>query len=73
MSVTDEGTQFYQRCSRVLAEVGEIENLARSLQQAPNGRLRLNTDVTPVRVVAPVVSEYVQIYPQPRVQKLTLG
>jgi len=64
VSLTDEGTQFYQRCSRVLAEVVEIENLARSLQQAPSGRLRLNTDVTLARVVAPVVSEYVQIYPE---------
>ena len=64
VSLTDEGTQFYQRCSRVLAEVGEIENLARSLQQAPSGRLRLNTDVTLARAVAPVVGEYVQIYPE---------
>ena len=64
VSLTDEGAQFYQRCSRVLAEFVEIENLARSLQQAPRGRLRLNTDVTLARVVAPVVSEYVQIYPE---------
>jgi DNA-binding transcriptional LysR family regulator len=64
VSLTDEGTQFYQRCSRVLAEVAEIEHLAKSLQQAPRGRLRLNTDVMLARVVAPVVSEYVQVYPE---------
>jgi DNA-binding transcriptional LysR family regulator len=64
VSLTDEGTQFYQRCSRVLAEVAEIENLARSLQQVPRGRLRLNTDVMLARLVAPVVNEYVLIYPE---------
>ena len=71
VSPTQEGTQFYQRCSRVLAEVAEIENLARSLQQAPRGRLRLNTDVMLARVVAPVVNEYVLIYPEVSIELIT--
>jgi DNA-binding transcriptional LysR family regulator len=64
VSLTEEGTQFYQRCLRILAEVAEIENLATSLQQTPRGRLRLNTDVTLARVVAPVASEYMLNYPE---------
>jgi len=64
VSLTEEGTQFYQRCIRILAEVAEIENLATSLQQTPRGRLRLNTDVTLARVVAPVASEYMLNYPE---------
>jgi DNA-binding transcriptional LysR family regulator len=64
VSLTEEGSQFYQRCIRILAEVAEIENLATSLQQTPRGRLRLNTDVTLARVVAPVASEYMLNYPE---------
>src|ERR1700756_4620349 len=48
-----EGSQFYQRCIRILAEVAEIENLATSLQQTPRGRLRLNTDGKLGGVVSP--------------------
>src|SRR6516162_6713597 len=68
VSLTEEGAQFYQRCNRILAEFSEVENLAKSFQQAPRGRLRLNTDVTLARVVAPVVSEYVQSYPEVSVE-----
>jgi DNA-binding transcriptional LysR family regulator len=63
VSLTEEGAQFYQRCIRILAEFTEVENLAKSFQQAPRGPLRLNTDVTLARVIAPVVSEYVLSYP----------
>ena len=68
VSLTEEGTQFYQRCIRILAEVAEIDNLATSLRQTPRGRLRLNTDVTLARVVAPVASEYMLIYPEVSVE-----
>jgi DNA-binding transcriptional LysR family regulator len=68
VSLTEEGAQFYQRCIQILAEVAEVENLATSFQQAPRGRLRLNTDVTLARVVAPVVSEYVRSYPEVSVE-----
>jgi DNA-binding transcriptional LysR family regulator len=68
VSLTEEGAQFYQRCIRILAEVAEVENLATSFQQAPRGHLRLNTDVTLARVVAPVVSEYVLSYPEVSVE-----
>jgi DNA-binding transcriptional LysR family regulator len=68
VSLTEEGAQFYQRCIRILAELTEVENLAKSFEQAPRGRLRLNTDVTLARVVAPVVSEYVQSYPEVSVE-----
>jgi DNA-binding transcriptional LysR family regulator len=68
VSLTEEGAQFYQRCIRILAEVAEVENLATSFQQAPRGHLRLNTDVTLARVVAPVVSEYVLRYPEVSVE-----
>jgi DNA-binding transcriptional LysR family regulator len=64
ISLTDEGAQLYQRCTRILAEVAEVECLASSLQRTPRGRLRLNTDVTLARVVAAVVSDYVLIYPE---------
>jgi DNA-binding transcriptional LysR family regulator len=68
ISLTEEGAQLHQRCTRILAEVAEVECFASSLQLAPRGRLRLNTDVTLARVIAPVVSDYVLIYPEMSVE-----
>jgi len=68
ISLTEEGTQLYQRCTRILAEVAEVECLASSLQRAPRGRLRVNTDVTLARVIAPVMSDYVLVYPEMSVE-----
>ena len=71
ISLTDEGAQLYQRCTRILREVAEVECLASSLQRAPRGRLRLNTDVTLARVIAAVVGDYVLIYPEISVELIT--
>ncbi|HKT17963.1 MAG TPA: LysR family transcriptional regulator [Stellaceae bacterium] len=63
VSLTDEGEAFYERCSRILAELAEVESLAGALQSKPNGTLRLNADIRLAHVVAPLVGEYAALYP----------
>jgi DNA-binding transcriptional LysR family regulator len=72
VSLSEEGAQFYERCTRILAEVAEVESLASSLQRAPRGRLRLSTDVALARVVAPVIAQYVMIYPEVSVELIMM-
>lgn len=64
VSLTEEGEAFYHRCSRILAELAEIKNLASALQSKPKGTLRLNTDIALARVVAPLVGDYAVLYPE---------
>src|ERR1700749_2607677 len=64
VSLTEEGEAFYHRCSRILAELAEIKNPASALQSKPKGTLRLNTEIALARVVAPLVGEYAERYPE---------
>jgi len=64
VSLTEEGDEFYRRCSQILADVAKAESLAISLQSTPRGTLRLNTGVALAPVMAPLVAEYVTIYPE---------
>ncbi|HXS42390.1 MAG TPA: LysR family transcriptional regulator [Stellaceae bacterium] len=64
VSLTEEGEAFYERCSRILAELAEVESLAGALQAKPNGTLRLNADIRLAHVIAPLVGEYAALYPE---------
>lgn len=63
VSLTEEGEAFYARCSRILAELAEVESLAGALQAKPNGTLRLNADIRLAHVITPLVGEYAALYP----------
>jgi len=63
VSLTEEGEAFYERCSRILAELAEVESLAGALQSKPNGTLRVNTDSRLAQVVAPLLGEYAALFP----------
>jgi DNA-binding transcriptional LysR family regulator len=63
VNVTDIGRSYYERCNRILAEVEEAESMASAQQATPRGRLRLNTAVSLARLVAPLIGEYLALYP----------
>lgn len=63
VNLTEAGRAFYERCTRILADVEEAESLASALQAKPRGTLRLNTSVALARLVAPLVTEYTKLYP----------
>ena len=64
VNLTEIGRSFYERCSRILAELDEAEGLASAQQTTPRGVLRLNTSVSLARLVTPLISEYVGLYPE---------
>src|SRR4051794_37538749 len=72
VSLTEVGKVYYERCTQILAELEEADRIAGALQSRPRGTLRLYTGNALVRFVAPVVNEYLALYPEVAVE-LTTG
>jgi DNA-binding transcriptional LysR family regulator len=63
VSLTEAGQIYYERCLQILAEVEDAERVAQALQSTPRGTLRLNTSVAIPPFLAPVIAEFVTLYP----------
>ena len=63
VSPTEVGHAYYERCLQILAEVEDADNVAQALQTTPRGTLRLNTSIAIPPLLAPVISEFVALYP----------
>ena len=69
---TPTGQAFYERCVGLLADLEEAERAASDAQEAPKGILKVNGPMSfGVRQLAPLVSEFLSIYPDIEMQ-LTL-
>lgn len=64
VNLTEIGRSFYDRSSHILAEIEDAESLASAQQSTPRGTLRLNTSVSLARLVTPLISDYVALYPE---------
>lgn len=72
-SLSDEGREYYERCRRAIAAVEEADASMSARRAKPEGRMRLTAPVTYGRLhVAPVVSEFLEKYPQVAVDLLLL-
>src|SRR5215470_17603389 len=58
VSLTEVGHAYYERCLQILAEADDADQIAQALQSTPRGTLRLNP------LLAPVVAEFVALYPE---------
>ncbi|AWK88706.1 LysR family transcriptional regulator [Azospirillum thermophilum] len=64
LSLTEVGQAFYERCTRILADLDEAEQAVADLHAAPRGRLRLNAPTSfGVRHLAPAIAEFLERYP----------
>ncbi len=63
VSLTEVGQAYYERCLQILAEVDDADQVAQALQSNPRGTLRLNTSVAIPPFLAPVIAEFVALYP----------
>lgn len=73
IGLTDEGREYYERCTQVLAAVGEAESFLSSRRSLPAGRLRVTSSVLFGRLqVAPAVTSFLRQYPGLRVEMLLL-
>lgn len=69
INLTQQGEMYFERASRILGEVDELERLVTSSRAAPRGLLRINATFTFGRMrVAPVVSEFVERHPEVEAQ-----
>jgi DNA-binding transcriptional LysR family regulator len=73
ISLTDEGSEYLERCRRVLAEIDEAEASLSARRIAPKGRLRITAPVMFGRLrVAPAVLDFLTRHPALRVDVLLL-
>lgn len=64
LSLTEVGQAFYERCTRIIADLEEAERAVGDLHGAPRGRLRLNAPVSFGRLhLAPAIVAFAESYP----------
>ena len=64
VSLTEIGRQYYERCSQILNELEEADQMAGALQVVPRGQLRVHCHQGLARFVAPVVAGFLGRYPE---------
>ena len=64
VSLTEIGREYYERCTQILAELEEADRIASALQATPRGRLRVFCDTNIARFIAPVVTSFLDDFPE---------
>jgi DNA-binding transcriptional LysR family regulator len=64
LSLTEVGHAYYERAQQILNDVEDAERTAQALQTTPSGNLRLNTSVAMPPFLAPVIREFLALYPK---------
>jgi DNA-binding transcriptional LysR family regulator len=64
LSLTEIGQAYYQRCVQILAELDDADQIADAMQSKPRGSLRLNASVPIPSLIAPVIADFVRLYPE---------
>jgi len=72
VSLTEIGKAYYDRCTQILAEIEQADEVAGALQSKQRGTLRIYTATHIVQFIAPVVAEFLKLYPEVKVD-LTIG
>jgi DNA-binding transcriptional LysR family regulator len=64
LSLTDEGAAYYERCSRILAELEDAHAMLAKTTATPRGRLRVDVPVVLADfVVGPALPRFLEQYP----------
>jgi len=65
LSATEEGSAFYQRSARILADIDEAEAAVTQLHAAPRGTLRINCGIAFGKYqITPLIPEFLARYPE---------
>ncbi|MCW8327844.1 LysR family transcriptional regulator [Photobacterium sp. SDRW27] len=73
LSLTQVGAEYYEKCVSIIGELDEAEASARSQVASPKGIIRITAPVVFGRlVIAPILSEFLSLYPEIKVD-LTLS
>src|SRR6201995_1227391 len=72
VSLTEVGKAYYDRCTQILADLEQADDIAGALQSTPRGTLRIYTATHIVPFTSPVVPGFLSSYPDVKVD-LTMG
>jgi DNA-binding transcriptional LysR family regulator len=72
VSLTEIGKAYYDRCTQILADLEQADDIAGAQQSTPRGTLRIYTGAHIVQFVAPVVSDFLKQFSGVKVD-LTIG
>jgi DNA-binding transcriptional LysR family regulator len=72
VSLTEVGKAYYDRCTQILADIEQADDIAGALQSTPRGTLRIYTNTHIVQFLAPVVAEFLASYSDVKVD-LVIG
>jgi DNA-binding transcriptional LysR family regulator len=72
VSLTEIGKAYYDRCTQILADIEQADDVAGAMQSTPRGTLRIYTGTHIVPFIAPGVAEFLNTYPDVKVD-LTMG
>jgi DNA-binding transcriptional LysR family regulator len=72
VSLTEIGRAYYVRCTQILADIEQADDIAGAMQSTPRGTLRIYTATHIIPFIAPVVGEFLAAYPDVKVD-LTMG
>jgi DNA-binding transcriptional LysR family regulator len=64
VNLTEIGREYYERCSQILLELAEADEITSALQVSPRGRLRLRCHQSLDRFIAPVATDFSAQYPE---------
>src|SRR6201987_3101120 len=67
VSLTEIGKAYYDRCTQILADIEQADDIAGALQSTPRGTLRIFTNTHIVQFLSPVVAEFFATYPDVKV------
>jgi DNA-binding transcriptional LysR family regulator len=63
VGLTEVGRAYYERCTGILAEIEDADRAAGALHSTPMGTLKLYANNQLLRFLAPVIAEYLRLYP----------
>jgi DNA-binding transcriptional LysR family regulator len=72
VSLTEIGKAYYERSSQILMDLDEADRIVGALHATPRGTLRLHASMHIVRFLAPVIDEFITLYPAISID-LTVG
>jgi len=64
VSLTEIGREYYERCSQILHELAEADEVASALQVTPRGRLRVYSHQGVTRLTAEVATRFLYLAPE---------
>jgi DNA-binding transcriptional LysR family regulator len=72
VSLTEIGKAYYDRCTQILADLEQADDIAGAMQSTPRGTLRIYAATHIIPFIAPVVGEFLAAYPDVKVD-LSMG